>query len=656
VDKGWFRAGDYLIMTTVPQVGDRGNPQAGSLPARSAADEVRELYRSGRLAAQYPAVQRLIADVADEELASVGQLLSRVDPADVQARHPSVTTVTAAVTGHGTLSELIPLLTAELARHGLLLRPLVSDFDSYVFDLSDPDSALYAADPDLILCVLDPTVIFETLTAPWLPADVERVASEKIRVIEKLVSRYESAGRGTLVLNTMPMLRRFAAQLVDYRSRARLGAVWHEANARLLRLAERHPQVVVLDIDPHLADGIAASDARLSIYAKAHLSAGLLTRYAREVGHLVRHLVGRTKKVLVLDLDGTMWGGVLAEDGPAAIEVGGCYRGEAFRAFQRVLKQLQSQGVLLAVVSKNDLAPVRTVLRDHPEMILREDDFVRVIANWRPKHDNLADLAGELNLGVDSFVFADDSAFECGLIRHALPGVAVVRLDDEPARHIERLLRDGWFDVLEVTAEDHARVTRYREELARKDFLATFDSLVDYLRELEVSVRLTVTAREEVPRVAQLTLRTNQFNLTTQRLQPADVSSLIGDPAALVLSIHASDRFGDNGLVGAIFTRREGDIVTIDNFVLSCRVFSRNIEQACLVAVLRHAGDTGACAVLGSYRMSPKNGNVKNLYPGNGFVPVLDDGTTVTFRHDLREIPAPPEHIRVAVDFGGGTL
>jgi FkbH-like protein len=621
----------------------------------SPAETLLELHRSGSLAKRYPEVGALVAGLTGAELDRAGRLLSRLDPDDVLREHPATPAVSVAVTGHGTLSALVPALTAELARHGLLLRPFVADFDGYVFDLGDPGSRLYATGSDLVLCVLDPAVVFDEVPQPWRPADVARVLDEKLRLIERLVARFESAGRGTLVLNTMPLLRRFSAQLVDHRSRAELGALWREANARLLRLTGGHPAVVTLDLDPLVAEGIAVSDARLSVYAKAHLSADLLAAYAREAGHLARDLAGRAKKALVLDLDGTLWGGVLGEDGAAGIEVADGYRGAAFRAFQRVVGQIGSQGVLLAAVSKNDAEPVRAVLRDHPGMTLREEDFVRIIANWRPKHDNLSDLAVALGLGVDSFVFADDSAYECGLVRHALPGVAVVRLDDEPALHIEKLLRDGWFDVRELTAEDRSRGAKYRQELDRHDFLDTFDSIEDYLRELGVSVRLEPAGEAQVARVSQLTLRTNQFNMTTRRLQPSDVRALIDDPAAAVLTIQAGDRFGDNGLVGAVFTRRAGAAAHIDNFVLSCRVFSRNIEQACLAAVLRQARATGAKAVYGTYRATAKNGNVKDFYLRNGFTPVAaeGDGTTATFRHDLLEIAAPPEHVRLIENLEG---
>jgi FkbH-like protein len=278
-------------------------------------------------------------------------------------------------------------------------------------------------------------------------------------------------------------------------------------------------------------------------------------------------------------------------------------------------------------------------------MTLREDDFVRVNANWRPKHDNLRELAEALNLGVDSFVFVDDSPYECGLVRSTLPDVAVVHLDGDPALHVQRLLRDGWFTTREVTADDRARPARYRDEAVRHDFLHAFDSIEDYLRELGVRVRLAPVQEREAARVSQLTLRTNQFNLTTQRLQPADVHALAGDPAGMVLAIHSADRFGDNGLAGAVFARRDDAGLHLDNFLLSCRVFARGIEQACLGAILRHARDTGAGTVFGSYRPTAKNAIVEDFYPRNDFVPHGDDDGATVYRHDLSQIAAPPEHV-----------
>ncbi|MFJ6217192.1 HAD-IIIC family phosphatase [Streptomyces sp. NPDC092296] len=614
------------------------------------------LLRQGVLAEEYPAVRALLAELSDEELVRAGRLLARVDPAAVLAAHPGTPAPVIAVTGHGTLSALIPALTVELARHGLLARLHQGDFDGWVFDLVDPASGLYAARPDFALCVLDPAVVEDELPLPWRVADVERVLTEKLDLVERAAEVFAGAAEGaTLVLNTLPLPRSLAAQLLDLGSRSRLGVVWREANARLLRLAERGSGVVTVDLDPLLAGGVAAQDVRQSVYAKAHLSDGLLTAYAREVGQLARRTAGGVKKVLALDLDDTVWGGVLGEVGAEGIEVAGGYRGEAFRRFQRVVRQLASQGVLLAAVSKNDREPVVKTLRDHPELTLREPDFVQIRANWRPKHENLVELGADLNLAPDSFVFVDDSAFECGLVRRELPGVAVVRVGEEPALHVERLLREGWFDVPELTSEDLARPARYREERARRDFLHTFDSLDGYLRELDLSVAVGPAEAAQFGRVSQLTLRTNQFNLTTERLGSAEVRALVEDPAARVLTVAAGDRFGDHGLVGAVLLRREAEVLHIENFLLSCRVFSRGIEQAVLHAVLRHAFEDGAAEVRAVYRRSAKNGKVADFYPRAGFETVEADDAAAVFRYAAGPLPAPAGHIRLTAHFGEET-
>jgi FkbH-like protein len=614
-------------------------------------DPILRLHRDGRLLTEYPRVRRLLDGLSGDRLHRAGRLLSRLDVDEVLRAHPDVPVTTIAITGHGTLDALVAPLTAETARHGLLLRPVVGDFDAYVFDLGDPGSRLYAAEPDLALCLLDPAVVFDEVPTPWRPDDVRRVLADKLALLDGLAARFGEAGHGTLVLNTIPLPRLMAAQLVDHRSRAALGALWREANARLLRLAETHPRVVVLDLDILAAEGVPVTDPRLSIYTRAHLTPGLLAAYAREAGHLARHLSGRAKKVLAIDLDGTAWGGVLGDDGPDGLEVADGHRGAAYQAFQRAVRQLAAQGVLVAVMSKNDVEPVRRMLREHPGMLLREDDVVRVAANWRPKNENLAELAEDLGIGVDAIVFVDDSPHETGLVRRELPEVTVVAVDEEPAWHVSRLLADGWFDGVELTAEDRERPALYRDELSRRDFLGSFTSVQDYLRELRITVRVAPAAPGEAGRLSQLTLRTNQFNLTTERLRPADVDGLIGDPDALTLAVHVADRFGDSGIAGAILARREGDVLAIRNFLLSCRVFGRGVEQAALSVLLEHARTSGATAVTGTYRRSPKNANVAEFYPRHGFAAVAEDGDVATFRHDLAEIAPPPDHITLT--FGG---
>jgi FkbH-like protein len=620
-------------------------------PAPAPLSQIRSWHAEGTFVEHFPDILGLLHRLDDTARASVGQLIARLDQDEVVARHPDTQRYTVAITGHSTLDGLIGPLTGELARHGLLLAPELSAYDSYLQDLRDPQGPLRQDGTDLVLCVLDPETVSDELPSPWRVEDAEELLGGKLRQLTGLLTGHAAAGGAPVVVNTLPLPARLSRQLVDLRSRARLGVAWHEFNAGLLKLSLEHPGVLTVDLDPLLAAGAPATDPRMNAYARVRFADGLFTAYAKEVGHLVRALTGRTRKCLVLDLDNTLWDGILGDDGPEGIAVAGSFRGEAFGAFQKVVKQLGAQGVVLAACSKNDREPVLDVLRTHPEMQLREEDFATVQANWRPKDENIREIAARLNLGTDSFVFADDSPFECGLVESALPEIAVLRLDEEPALHIERLLADSWFTVREVTEEDRARTSLYRVEAAREEFRSEAGSTEEYLAGLGVTVRFSPPSGHEVIRVAQLSQRTNQFNLTTVRLQPEDVQSWLDDPARLVLAIRSTDRFGDNGLVGAVFAEQREDGLHLDNILLSCRVFGRGIEQICLGALLRAAAERGHTAVHGHYRPTKKNARMLAFYPDHGFAAEGD-----AFRHGLADLDTTnpmPEHISLDADLSG---
>ncbi|MFJ2581560.1 HAD-IIIC family phosphatase [Kitasatospora aureofaciens] len=624
-------------------------------------DRLRALRAGGGLAAAYHEVPGLLAELLDDadparrtaDLCRAGRLLAGADPEAVLRHHPDTPALTVAITGQSTVGELVDPLTAELARHGLLLRPLLGDFGGYLRDLTDPAGLfhpagpVHPAGPDLALCLLDAETVFAEVPTPWQPEDVAAAADRVLGRLAGLVAEYRQLSAGTLVLNTVPLLRTHSHQLVDHRSRARLGAVWREFNAGLLRLAEDHPSLVVIDLDPLVADGGPAYDARLAGYAKARLSTPLLAAYAREIGHLARALRGKTRKCLVLDLDHTLWDGVLAEDGPEGVAAAGTLRGEAFGGFQRHVRQLASQGVLLAVSSKNDEAQVLETLRDHPDLVLREPDFVRINANWSDKAGNLLDIADRLGLAPDALVFADDSPAEQAQVRHGAPGVAVLPLDDEPALHPVRLLADGWFDVPRLTDEDRDRTAQYRMEGQRSRLREGSGSLAEFLAQLGVTVEVGPPSPHEYPRLAQLTQRTNQFNLTGMRLQPAEPALLADDPERLLLAVRSADRFGPNGLVGVVLGRYTEDRLLLENVWLSCRVLTRGVEQACLAALLAHAAAEGLGAVDAYYRPTVRNHRVRDFYPALGFTELAREGDQVYYRHDLTERPDAPGHIRL---------
>ncbi|MFC8226423.1 HAD-IIIC family phosphatase [Streptomyces sp. NPDC057287] len=631
-------------------------PDGGALAA------LRLLHREGTLASRFDEVAALLSGLGPDDLAAASRLLARTDLSEAAGHHPALPTVSVVLTGNGTLDALRTALVGELARHGYLPDVGLTDFGSYVFELGDPGSSLYSRAADFTVCVLDHTTVFDEVPVPFTVDDVARVLSGKTALWRRLAEGFAAHGRGTLVLNTVPLPRTRQAQLLDHSARARLGVLWRSANSDLLALGTEGGPAVTVDIDPLLTVDAVLTEPRFEVYAGAHLSDTLLTSYARELAHLVRARTGRAKKVLALDLDGTLWGGVLGDDGVEGIEVAHGRQGAAFHAFQGVVRQLQSQGVLLAAVTKNDRATVLDALREHPELRLREEHFVAVLADWQPKPGHLRDLARTLNLGEDSLVFVDDNPGECAAVSAGLPDVTVIPVDADPAFHVERLLADGWFTSNGVTHEDRVRTRLYREESARTDFLGAAGSAREFLAGLGVRLELAPVTPEQVPRVAQLTQRTNQFNLTTERLTADDVRERSADGARSVVVLSAADRFGSNGIVGALFLRADkeggagGAALEIENFLLSCRVFARGIEQASLSAVLGQARRAGFTEVRGAYAATPKNAKVADLYPHYGFVP---QGGAAPGRYVLslageETVPGVPGHL--ALEAAGGLV
>ncbi|GAA4902239.1 HAD-IIIC family phosphatase [Streptomonospora salina] len=646
---------------------------ADTASAAGPAERLRELHRAGDLARSFATATDLVRRIPVSELDGVAQLFARIDADDVAEHHPDTPAVSVDVCANGTVAALPPLLAAHLARSGTAMRarsiPYTRDYSRLAWS-QPPDGAGPSA--RLRLLLLDAHAVAEELAAPWSVADVEAALGDLLGRIRDLAARQREAPGSTLVLNTLPLPARLADQLVDIRSRTRLGIAWREFNTELLRLAEAGPATVVVDTDPILAETGPLHDDRLACYAQVRLGTGFLSAYAGEVAATVRALSGCAKKALALDLDGTLWGGVLGEDGPEGIEAAGGSRGVAFQEFQQVLAQISAQGVLLTVCSRNESGPVEQVLAEHPEMVLRREDFVAVAANRRPKPENVTEIARVLGLGRDAFVFVDDTATEIGAMRDLLPDVEVVDVGGDPATHPRRLLEGAWFRTLETTDDDRARRERYRSESRRAELRRSTGSTDDYLRHLGVQVELVRPADEAVPRLAQLTQRTNQFNLTTERLGDAEVRDRIADPAQLVAAVRSRDRFGEHGVVGAVFARVEGERLTVDNMLLSCRVFDRGIETACLRHLLVHAREHGCAEVAGRYRPSGRNGRFASFYTDHGFTaredlaaPDSADGApaTRTFLHRLRgtdggapdPLPDHPDHIRLTMSLAKGT-
>ena len=348
-----------------------------------------------------------------------------------------------------------------------------------------------------------------------------------------------------------------------------------------------------------------------------------LASYAFNVASLLAAQTGLTKKCLVLDLDNTLWGGVIGDDGLAGIRLGqGDGEGEAFVAFQRYAKALKERGILLAVCSKNTEHIAKEVFENHPEMVLRLDDISCFVANWNDKASNLREIARRLNIGASALVFADDNPAERALVRQLVPEVAVPELPPDPADYIQAIEQHRYFQIVSLGREDLQRAEYYRANAEREQLLQGGENIDDFLSSLNMVATVAPVSPVSLERAAQLINKSNQFNLTTRRRTAAEVAALINDPRWLACTVSLRDRIGDNGLISVLLARRDGENLLIDTWLMSCRVLKRGVETLLCNYLCHWVRQNGVRRICGEYLATPKNGLVKDHYADLGFSPV----------------------------------
>lgn len=558
----------------------------------------------------------IIADLAPTP-ASYLQAARRLDAAGVENMRP----VRVAVLSTFTAEFLAPFLRVEGARCGLALAPWFAPWGQIEEQALDAASALYAQSPDAIVVLAR---IEELLHGSFLAmsADQARAQLDALRArIDALLGALRRNSSARVLLANFAPPARLAAGFADPSLPLSETAFLQQANDTLSTACRAVPDAAVFDLARLVAEhGIDAwVDAKLFHLARLPFGVPAQIALARRLARTLRAVFVPPAKVLVLDLDNTLWGGVLGEDGVGGIKLGDEYPGNVFKAFQHYLATLASRGVLLAICSKNNAADVDEVFARHADLVLRREDFAATRINWQPKSGNLREIAAELNLGLDSFVFFDDSAFERGEVRAALPMVTVLDVPESPLGYIDCIESSGVFDRLSLSVEDRQRTALYREQSARTTAEQQAGSMEEFLQSLALVATIGFVDADTLPRVAQLLAKTNQFNLTTRRHSAADVLAML-DRGAIALWLRLADRFGDHGLVGvAIALPGEAGVWRIDSFLLSCRVIGRGVEVAFLARLAALARERGARELMGEYIFTPKNGLVADFYPQQGF-------------------------------------
>jgi FkbH-like protein len=533
-----------------------------------------------------------------------------------------------AVLGSSTLTHLLPAIRVAGLRRGIWIDTYENDYGQYLQELSDSGSALHDFQPTAVLLALDACHMTAGVTAGMDAESADAALREMAGRLAEAWRLARDAFRCPIIQQAilpvhLPLLGGNEHRLPGSRA-------WFVTRLnQAIRVATEQEGVDILAVDDRAArDGIGKwHDPALWHRSKQEVMPTAAPLYGDLVGRWLAAKQGRSFKCLVMDLDNTLWGGVIGDDGLDGIALGqGSPLGEAYAAFQHYARELSRRGVILAVCSKNDEANALEPFEKHPDMVLKRGDIASFVANWGNKADNIRAIAQELNIGLDALCFIDDNPFERNLVRRELPMVAVPEVSDDPTGYPLALADGGYFEGLAVTGEDRERTGQYQGNKAREALKAAVTDLPSYLRGLEMQLISKPFDMIGLQRIVQLINKSNQFNLTTRRYTDEDVVAVMADPDAFGLQLRLTDRFGDNGIIAIIIGRKLPDKdLYIDTWLMSCRVLGRQVEAATLNLIAREALKLGAKRLLGEYIPSKKNGMVRDHYSRLGFTVTAAD-------------------------------
>jgi FkbH-like protein len=621
----------HIMMDWLPQLADTDR----AIGAVSAAGSNEEAVK-------------VLATVANHRLGfletiKLDKALSKITPVSVEG----FARVKVAILGSTTLDHLAPAIRVAGLRRKLLIDVYTGAYGQYRQEILDSHSALRQFAAQFVVLSIASMHVLERIPIATRAEAVESVLNRAVAELETLWRTIRATHGATVIQQTFldssaPIFGNYDSSIPasPFRLVTRLN--------ELVTSAAMREGALLLDIAGRCwRDGLARwYDVTRWLQAKQEIAPQVAPLYGELLVRIFAAQLGRSYKCLVLDLDNTLWGGVVGDDGTEGIVVGnGSASGEAYLALQHYVLALKERGVVLAVCSKNDASIAQAPFSERSDLALRKSDFAAFVANWEDKSVNLQTIARQLNLGLDSLVFVDDNPAERARIREELPMVAVPELPEDPAHYVGVLADAGYFEATSLTDDDLERAAHYAANADRQALKDTAGSTEEFLRGLAMSVSHGPFRSQDLPRVAQLMNKTNQFNTTTKRYSPEEIEAIAGEPRNMTLQFRLSDRFGDNGLVSAMIMRPTSSDATtleLENWVMSCRVFGRELEYEAMNIAVEAARQRGARTLVADYIPSSKNGVIKDLYPRLGFQCIQHGAETKTrwllelTRHEFR--------------------
>jgi FkbH-like protein len=555
-----------------------------------------------------------------------------------------------AVLSNSTIDLVVPALVASAARHGIDLEIVQPSYDQVAQEALTPDSKVNSSKPDAVLFALDYRALPLRLS---LGDSATSIATQQgaIGYLQALRNGIKANSNAVCIFQNFAPPPETLFGSLDRSLPGTMRSLLDGVNRELAEFVLGSGDVL-LDV-AGLAETVGLADwhnPQLWNLAKFSFSDELIPLYADHVARTIAALRGKSGKVLILDLDNTVWGGVIGDDGVEGIQIAqGDARGEAHLAVQRLALDLRQRGIVLAVSSKNTDEVAREPFEKHPEMLLKLEHIAVFQANWNDKATNIHAIAEELSLGLDSMVFLDDNPVERGLVRELLPQVSVPELPEDPAYYARTLMAGGYFEAVTFATEDLKRAGFYQDNAKRASLQKQVGGLDAYLASLDMTITFQPFDATARARIVQLINKSNQYNLTTRRYTDPEVAVAENDPEVFTLQVRLVDVFGDNGMISVVICRpSKADAWEIDTWLMSCRVLGRRVEHMVLREILDHARAADVHKLYGTYRPTDRNKLVVDHYEKLGFTKVEEDASGVT-RWEMSVADADPERAPMRV-------
>ncbi len=545
------------------------------------------------------------------------------------------------------ISEVLQVKCSEL---GIRYQSYVAGYNQYTQELLDPQSKYYDFSPDVTFLIIDArNFLGENFIFPYDMSEHDRksLVSEKIYHIENLIKNFQKNLNSKLIIANFNIPNYSPNGVIETKIDFGFHEMIEELNNSLRNISKNNNSVYVYDFNQFVSK---YGEKNIFDYRQFHLgdiqiALNFIPYFAYDLMSYIKPITGTNRKCIVLDLDNTLWGGIVGEDGFDGIDLGHSSNGKAFVDFQKELLSLWKQGIILAINSKNNFDDAMNVIKKHPDMILREKNFASIKINWNDKAQNLKQIADEINIGLDSIVFFDDDKLNQERIKQEFPEVLTIELPNDPSQFSSILKDLNDFNVLQRTEDDIKRGEMYAQQRERNQLQKSISSLDDFLEQLDIQVKIKKSSEFLIPRISQLTLKTNQFNLTTKRYQEEEIRNFTNDEKFIVGCAQVSDKFGDNGITGVYIINKQEKMWFIDTFLLSCRIMGRGVENGILTQILIDAKNNGIEEIRANFIPTQKNKPAQSFLSDFGFTKKGDD-----WIYKLNNEIKFPKHLKVEIE------